>query len=210
MNKEGLNNVNDTETLILQAAEREFMTKGFTGARTTAIAEAAGVTHAMLHYYFRTKEKLFDRIVSEKIGVLKDALIKSIGNFDMPLDEMIRNVVEHHLEFIASNPDLPRFLIGELYGDSERSSKILGKVQTFAPVMINVLQDKIDAAAAKGECRAIDAKMLALDIASLNIFSFLATPIVNAALDNCMIDSAEFLARRKKENYETIMRKLKP
>lgn len=56
----------DTEYLILQAAEREFMSKGFAGARTTSIAEAAGVTHAMFHYYFRTKEKLFDRIIAEK------------------------------------------------------------------------------------------------------------------------------------------------
>lgn len=210
MDKEETNKPKDTEALILHAAEREFMSKGFAGARTTAIAEAAGVTHAMLHYYFRTKEKLFDRIVSEKIDVLKNALVTSVSEFDMPLDEMIRNVVEQHLEFIASNPDLPRFLIGELYGGSERSTKILEKLQTIAPVMIRLLQDKIDVAAARGECRAVDAKMLALDIASLNIFSYLATPIVNAALDNCMIDPDDFLERRKKENYETIMRKLRP
>ena len=60
----------DTETLILQAAEKEFFEKGYSGAKTTAIAEAAGVTHAMLHYYFRTKDKLFEKIVSDKIGNL--------------------------------------------------------------------------------------------------------------------------------------------
>lgn len=49
----------DTEARILQAAEHEFLTKGYAGARTTSIAEAAGVTHAMFHYYFRTKDKLF-------------------------------------------------------------------------------------------------------------------------------------------------------
>ena len=51
------------EQAILEAAEREFIAKGFAGARTTSIAEAAGVTHAMLHYYFRTKEQLFERIL---------------------------------------------------------------------------------------------------------------------------------------------------
>lgn len=209
MKKDDDSNLRDTEAQILQAAEQEFMTKGFAGARTTAIAEAAGVTHAMLHYYFRTKEKLFDRIVTSKIEVLKNTLIKSVGGFDIPLDEMIRNIVDQHLEFIASNPDLPRFLIGELYSDSERASKILEKVATFAPTMIRVLQKKIDAAAVKGECRAVDAKMLALDIASLNIFSYLATPVVNAALDNCMVDRSMFLARRKQDNYDTIMRKLR-
>ena len=52
-------NANDTEVRILQAAEKEFLEKGYAGAKTTDIAAAAGVTHAMLHYYFRTKDKLF-------------------------------------------------------------------------------------------------------------------------------------------------------
>lgn len=56
----------DTESRILQAAEEEFLLKGLEGARTTAIAERAGVTHAMLHYYFRTKNMLFERIIEEK------------------------------------------------------------------------------------------------------------------------------------------------
>lgn len=51
---------NDTEERILKAAETEFFTKGFDGARTTSIAERAGVTHAMLHYYFRSKALLFE------------------------------------------------------------------------------------------------------------------------------------------------------
>lgn len=55
------------EQAILEAAEQEFLNKGFAGARTTSIAEAAGVTHAMLHYYFRTKEQLFERILDEKM-----------------------------------------------------------------------------------------------------------------------------------------------
>ena len=54
------------EQAIIDAAEREFLTKGFDGARTTSIAQAAGVTHAMLHYYFRTKEKIFERILDER------------------------------------------------------------------------------------------------------------------------------------------------
>ena len=63
MNKEQSHS-QDTETRILEAAEKEFFEKGYAGARTTSIAEAAGVTHAMLHYYFRTKDNLFERIVS--------------------------------------------------------------------------------------------------------------------------------------------------
>lgn len=69
-----------TEDRILQAAEAEFLAKGYAGARTTAIAEAAGVTHAMLHYYFRTKDKLFERILNEKIQLVRDIMLFGIGD----------------------------------------------------------------------------------------------------------------------------------
>ena len=55
--------IQNKEQQILEAAEREFLEKGYDGARTTSIAKAADVTHAMLHYYFRTKKHLFERII---------------------------------------------------------------------------------------------------------------------------------------------------
>lgn len=200
----------DTEALILQAAEREFLSKGFAGARTTSIAEAAGVTHAMLHYYFRTKEKLFEKIISEKIAMLKDAMVGSVEDVNAPLNEILRNVINNHLDFIAANPDLPRFLVGELFANPERSETFVGNLRTMAPLIVALIQDKIDREAALGRCRKVDAKMLMLDIASLNIFAYMAAPAVNAALCDCMADADAFLQRRKEENYDTIMRKLRP
>lgn len=200
----------DTESLILQAAEREFMAKGFAGARTTSIAEAAGVTHAMLHYYFRTKEKLFDRIISEKIDILKELVFNSVADSGMPLEEKIRNVIERHLDFIAANPELPKFMVAEVFGNPERMAAMLDKIRAYAPLMLAHLQSQIDEAAALGTCRKVDAGMLVIDIVSLNIFAYMAAPLINAVLDNCMADRERFLAARKKENLETIMRKLKP
>lgn len=201
---------NSTEDAILAAAEHEFLTKGFVGARTTSIAEAAGVTHAMLHYYFRTKAKLFDRIVEEKIALIKEALFNSMESENATIDEVIKAIVERHLDFIAANPDLPRFLISEVYGNSERASVFLTQIRKFAPVLLDNLQIKINQAAAEGACRKIDARMLMLDIASLNIFSFIAAPVVNAALGDITADYDAFIALRKKENFDTIMLKLKP
>lgn len=200
----------DTEALILQAAEREFLSKGFAGARTTSIAEAAGVTHAMFHYYFRTKEKLFDRIITEKIAILKDALSMSVVDDGLSLDDTIRGIIDRHLDFVAANPYLPRFLVSELFGNSPRTVMILDRIKAQAPAVIRGLQAKIDKAMEEGRCRHIDARMLMLDIVSLNIFPYLATPMVNAALGDCMADSNAFLSRRKEENYDTIMRKIRP
>lgn len=204
------NQTQDTEARILEAAEREFLTKGFAGARTTSIAEAAGVTHAMFHYYFRTKEKLFARIITEKISLLKKVLLESISDADMPLEDKIRNAIERHLEFIAANPDLPRFLVGEVFNSPDRTAILLNKVKAYAPAMLAELQRQIDEAAAQGIFRRVDAKMLIIDITSLNIFSFMVSPLINAVLGGPVVGSEDFVEQRKKENFETIMRKLKP
>lgn len=200
--------MNETETRILRAAEREFMTKGFAGARTTSIAEAAGVTHAMFHYYFRTKDKLFERIVSEKMEMLKGIILQSLTDMGQPLEEIIRKLINTHLDFISANPDLPRFIISELYSSPGRMEFFFKKINAVAPDVISRLQQKIDALAAEGKCRRVDAVMLMLDIVSLNIFPYVAGPLVNKVLGGCMDNAARFAAQRKEENYNTIMRKL--
>ncbi|MDE7396839.1 MAG: hypothetical protein K2M98_03845, partial [Muribaculum sp.] len=97
-----------------------------------------------------------------------------------------------------------------LYSGSDRAIKICEKIHTFAPVIIGVLQTRLDNAAKDGMCRHVDARQLVLDIVSLNLCPYLAMPVVNSVLDDCMADKAGFLSRRKQENYDTIMRKLAP
>lgn len=202
------NTIQDTEQAILRAAEHEFLSKGFAGARTTSIAEAAGVTHAMLHYYFRTKAKLFERVLHEKTELLKTALVNSLSGEGASLEEMIRNIIESHLDFLAANPELPHFLIDEIYNDPERAKIFAENMERFAPVMLGNLQMKIVEAAKDGKCRKVDARMLMLDIVSLNVFSYIAAPIVKVVLGELTADPEAFLKSRKKENFDTIMRKL--
>lgn len=201
---------NNTEQRILEAAEREFMDKGFAGARTTAIAQAAGVTHAMFHYYFRTKEKLFERILSEKVMLIRDIMLDSIGNTQMPLYDKVCETVARHLDFLAANPDLPRFLINEIVYHPERRQYLLSVINTNAPLLVANLQQQIDSLADRGECRRVDARMLILDIISLNIFSFVAAPMVALLLGDLATDRQAFIETRKKENVDTILRKLRP
>ena len=68
----------NTEQSILKAAEKEFLKKGFSGSKTTEIAKEAGVTHAMLHYYFRTKENLFNKVFEEKAKQLADTFLSRV------------------------------------------------------------------------------------------------------------------------------------
>ena len=199
-----------TEDKILAAAEKEFLLKGFAGARTTAIAEAAGVTHAMLHYYFRTKENLFDKIIEGKTGTLRDIMLAALGDPTIPLFEKIKTAIANHLDFIASNPDLPKFMISEVLSHPGRMPVVLGQLKHHTSSVVESLQRQIDEYAEKEICRRVDAGMLMLDIVSLNIFPFMATPMVNPLLGGMMEDRTAFTEKRKEENIETIMRKLRP
>ena len=189
----------DTELRILQAAENEFFEKGYAGARTASIAEAAGVTHAMLHYYFRTKDKLFERIVSEKISMLADILLSAIGDANLPLEERIRQGIGRHFDFISANRDLPRFIVNEVLSRPEQIDTMKGNIQNIVNELLDNLQQEIDEYAAKGFCRQVDARMLLIDIVSLNVFPFMAAPIVYGAIGDSYGDYDEFLAIRKKE-----------
>lgn len=199
-----------TEERILEAAVQEFMSKGYAGARTTAIAEAAGVTHAMLHYYFRTKDKLLDRIIESKIGTLRDIMLASLGDPTIPLFNKIKSTIENHQDFIAANPELPRFMINEVLSRPDRMPKVIEQLKHHTPLVVQSLQRQIDEYADRGLCRRVDAGMLMLDIVSLNIFPFSAKPMVNALLGGMMENPQAFVEARKKENVETIMKKLKP
>lgn len=203
------NNPNDTESRILQAAEREFFEKGYAGARTASIAEAAGVTHAMLHYYFRTKDKLFERIVSEKISILGNIIISAIGDEDLTLEDRIRQGIERHFDFIAANRDLPKFIVNEVLTRPDVVEMIKCNIQNIVNNLLNSLQHEMDAYAAKGLCRQVNARMLLIDIVSLNVFPFMAAPIVLGAIGDSYNSYDEFLALRKTENVETILNKLK-
>ena len=190
------------EQTILEAAEREFLNKGFAGARTTSIAEAAGVTHAMLHYYFRTKEQLFERILDEKMRLMSQSVLTAFGQPGLPLAERLRNGVERHFDFIAANPDLPRFIVNEVFSRPERYETMRTRIREIAEVLMH-------ASAARGETDRIDVRMLMLDIISLNVFPFIAFPVVEPILGDLSGDRSRFFELRRSENVEIVLRRLK-
>ena len=199
----------DTESRILQAAEEEFLLKGLEGARTTAIAERAGVTHAMLHYYFRTKNMLFERIIEEKMRNAGNIMQAVFVLGDMPLMERVKRGVEQHFDFIAANPNLPRFVIQEIYSHPERHEIMRSQVLTITKDWLCDPQRHIDESAATKATEWIDARMLLLDIVSLNLFAFNGYPFVSLMFDGLVTDKKVFFEKRKAENVELIMRRLK-
>lgn len=197
------------EQAILAAAEREFLAKGFDGARTMSIAAAAGVTHAMLHYYFRTKENLFDHVLDEKMRLLGEAVLTAFGDPGLPFLERIREGMSRHFDFIAANPDLPRFIVNEVTSKPARYDMMRQKIQPIIEMLVGSVQREMDELAERGEVERMDVRHLMLDILSLNIFPFVAYPIIRPLIEDVVADREDFIARRKRENIETIMRRLK-
>ena len=103
----------NTEQSILKAAEKEFLKKGFSGSKTTEIAKEAGVTHAMLHYYFRTKENLFNKVFEEKAKQLADTFLSRVDE-SLPFLEKIKCFIEAHFDLLTANPELPLFIYREI------------------------------------------------------------------------------------------------
>lgn len=200
------------EQAILLAAEEEFLTKGFDGARTTRIAEKAGVTHAMLHYYFRTKKLLFERILQEKV----DLIVGSINDFmltekfgpEMPdYETILRHIISSHFDLIAENRQLPRFMITEIMGNEEYMDMVLSRIDKKAGTIFPRFQKILDQAADEGKIEKTDARMLMLDIISLNLFVFIGMPFEKRIFK--INDMDEFLEKRKQENIEVILRRIR-
>lgn len=198
-----------SERAIMEAAEREFMSKGYDGAKTQAIAKEAGVTHAMLHYYFRTKENLFNKVYEEKTGIMLQSIISAFQDNEGTFFERLEKGIEAHFDFLAKNPDLPRFVINELISKPKRAEFMKKRIGQVAGKLSMSLQHEINGLIKT--CKMNDIKIidLLLDIASLNLFVFIAYPIVKKFTGYFYSSEKEFLEARKEETIRIILGRLR-
>lgn len=196
------------ESLILQAAEEEFFQKGYSNAKTTEIAKRAGVTHAMLHYYFRTKENLFKTIFQQKVGMLTDTFLFSF-NQDLPFLEKIKKGVEDHFDFIAANPQLAGFILGNIINDEERKQHFIDIIKPKAGEIKDNIQLSIEEEVAKGTIKYVDPFELIFTVVSLNIFPFLASPLVVGILSMDEDQTQAFFQQRKDTNVSVVLNMFK-
>ncbi|MDR0710828.1 MAG: TetR/AcrR family transcriptional regulator, partial [Prevotellaceae bacterium] len=165
-----------TEQTILKAAEEVFLSKGFAMAKTVDIAKLAGVNQALLHYYFRTKENLFEAIFSQKIRHVAAAMYEILGREDVPLLEKIKMQIETQFDFLLENPKLPFLVISEIARVPQRIEGLKAAVGTHVQIFEKV-QEELDKAYMEGKIRKTTAPNLLLNIISQNIFFFVIHPI---------------------------------
>lgn len=197
----------DSEKLILEAAEAEFIEKGYGKSRTTEIAKRAGVNHAMLHYYFRTKENLFEVVFKKKAKLMSEVLLFSF-TMDLPFLEKIKKGIEDHFDLLAKNPRLPNFIFNEIAHDDRLRTLFVNVIKEKANAIRDSLKQEIDNEVEKGTIRYIDAYDLLFSIVSLNIFVFIGKPLVLGILELDEDQFLRFLEHRKQVNVEIILNRL--
>lgn len=184
------------EEKILEAARKVFMSKGLAGARMQDIADEAGINKALLHYYFRNKEKLFEVIFMEAAQTLFPR-INFIFESDLPLFQKIEQFVEAYISGVMENPFLPIFLFNEMNQNPQTFfDTINNHVEFPKPTkLIKQIEEEIK----KGIIKPINPLHLLLNMFSLCIFPFIAKPLFQMRVGIKDKQFRELMEQRKKE-----------
>ena len=195
----------NTETEILIAAKEIFQQKGMSGARMQEIADKAKINKALLHYYYRSKQLLFEAVFKSAFSLLAPQLNKVL-NDDSDLFEKIRKFTENYVSFVIKHPYLPNFVIQELNKNPEFVQKLRSE-KNFPSIKKFKLQ--VSDAINQGIIKPIEAEQLFINIISLNIFPFIGEPLLMALVN---VDKESYnilLENRKTEVAEFIINSIK-
>ena len=204
----------DTESRILDAAHTVFLRRGTAGARMTEIAREAGVNHALLHYYFRSKQRLAEAVFRRALGQFFPVMLGILAS-DASIEEKVRLVAAAQIDMLLQNRDLPGYLIAELNHYPERAEQLLSMMAGTSPSSVRArlfgtLGVQLEEAARQGTIRPITPQAFVLNLASTIVYPFAARPLVMAIMG---LDDAAFgamMERRKVELPAFILAALRP
>ncbi len=184
-----------TEEVIMKAARNVFLKKGYDGTTMQEIADKAGMNKSLLHYYFRSKDKLFQ-------GIFLDVFRMFIPRFseifmsDKSIFEKIEEFSDHYIEMMIQNPLMPSFVLREISTNPQSLVDAMKDMGAKPEFMIEAIKTEIE----KGNIIEIDPSQLLVNLIGLCIFPFAAKPLLSRILfNNDEKLYAKFLAERKKE-----------
>jgi TetR/AcrR family transcriptional regulator len=204
----------DTEQRILEAARVVFVRRGTAGARMQEIAAEAGVNQALLHYYFRSKERLAEAVFRQVAGRVLPTVFDVLGS-DLSLEEKVGRVVTVYLDAFSTSPFLPGYLLSELHHHPERARQLFASAAGAAPdriiaPILHKLGAQIDARVKEGSMRRIAPEQFAINLISLCVFPFAARPFLTIAFGLDEAAFAGFIEQRKRELAGFVLNALRP
>jgi len=187
-------NDKQTEEKIFESATDVFVEKGMDGARMQDIATHAGINKALLHYYFRTKDQLFNAVFEM---IAKKILKKFAPVFDekLTLEEKIRFFYREHISFLQDNPRLPGFLLNEVNRNPARIRKLLQNVD-FESIWLKIYeQHKVEFKSYNITRESMP--QLMMSIVAMSVFPFAARGILEGILEKTGHNINEYMEERK-------------
>jgi TetR/AcrR family transcriptional regulator len=191
-----------TEEKIFEAATDVFVEKGMDGARMHDIATHAGINKALLHYYFRTKDQLFNAVFEMIAGKIFKRFAP-VFDESLTLEEKIRFFYKEHIAFLQANPRLPGFLLNEVNRNPERIKKLLKNVD-FEGIWLKMYnQHKEEFIRYKITKESMP--QLMISIAALSVFPFAARGILEGILDKTGHNFNDYMEERKEYAAEFVI-----
>ncbi len=182
-----------TEQVILNAAISIFQKKGMAGTRMQEIADEANINKAMLHYYYRNKQQLFEAVFMQAFQKLAPQL-NLIFASGIGVNEKIRKFTASYIDFILDNPYLPNFIIQELNNNPEFVLKFMSHKGKPDPTpFLRQIEEEIKA----GNIKNIPPKQLLLNLLSLTIFPFVGEIMVKVLMDISDLEFKRMMEERK-------------
>ena len=195
----------NTEKKILKAARKVFIEKGYNGARMQEIANEAEINKALLHYYFRSKEKLFDGIFSEALNTMFPMLME-IMNADTSFYDKIYRVFDVYIDFLKNNRELPLFLMQEA---KNRKQFLFDTIRQYDPFTNSRIAEQIQELIDRGEIKPVNPRQILMNIISLSVFPFAAEPLVEFILHVNEEEFDQLMEERKKFLPEFVINAIK-
>ena len=180
----------NSEERIKAAARKVFHQKGYAGTRTRDIAEEAGINHAMVNYYFRSKEKLFQIVMIETMTYFFQGISAILNEETTSLEQKIEQVVAKYIDLLLEEPELPTFVFNEVRTNPE---PFIENSPIYKALQNSVLARQYAEAVARGEVSEPNLLQMVLNVISLVIFPFITQPILIV------------LNKMDNEQYKTLM-----
>lgn len=164
-----------TEEKIKSAARVVFHKKGYAATRTRDIAEEAGINLALLNYYFRSKEKLFDIIMLETVFGFMQNMGMILHDEKSLLEKKVELIASHYIDFITKEPNIPIFMLSEIRNNA---GGLLEKLPIKQLVMNSAFFKQHQEAVAKGKITEPNPLHFLMNLLGLVVFPFIAQPLL--------------------------------
>ena len=198
------------EQSILEVAERLFLEKGFSMTSTTEIAKEVGCNQALVHYYFRTKDNLFNVIFEQKFKLFFQGVFEMKNMGELRFQDKLKHIIESHYDILRKNPKMPALILNELSRRPDQIIILREKLHLLPEQIYAELNKDLEKEIELGNVRNLSLLDIFISMLSLNIALFMMMPVVENVLQLNEVQKEFMLEHRKSENVEFILKSLRP